>query len=288
MLRGLYTAASGMITQQRRHDTVTNNISNLNTPGFKAMNAVSRTFPEMLVAAVGGEDIKSGPIGKLATGVFAEENILSMAQGDLQETYRPQDLAIVSDILVDGAFFDKSGKYVDENGNVTFQPQAFFAVQSPDGQLGYTRDGSFRTAQDGTLLSPDGYPVVGANGQPIVINGSWDDIQVAPNGTLFSKTLQQPLPGAPRLMISVVDNPNDLVRQGDGRFRYAGDPGGIRQLAAGDRVQIRQGFLERSNVDSAQSAVDIMAAMRAYEANQKVIQFYDRSLDKAVNEIGRV
>ncbi len=288
MLRGLYTAASGMIAQQRRHDTVTNNIANLNTPGYKAMNATTRAFPDMLISAMGGSGSSAGSIGRLTTGVFAEENRLSFGQGDLIETYRPQDLALVSDILVAGAAFDASGKFVDPDGNVIYQPQAFFTVLSPDGEQQYTRDGSFNTAPDGTLLTAEGDPVLGENGQPLVINGSWEDIQVGTDGVLYSKTLQEPLPGAPRLMLTVVDNPNNLVREGNGRFRYEGEPGGIRQVQAGDRVEVRQGFLERSNVDSAQSVVDMMAALRAYEANQKVIQFYDSSLQKAVNEIGKI
>ncbi|WP_276353530.1 flagellar hook-basal body protein [Cohnella caldifontis] len=288
MLRGLYTAASGMIAQQRRHDTVTNNIANLNTPGFKAMNSMTRAFPEMLVSAMGGDNVRSGPIGKLNTGVFAEENRLSFGQGDLSETQRPQDLAIVSDIFVDGATFDSSGKYVDPNGNVIYQPQAFFTIQSADGGREYTRDGSFKTAPDGTLLTSDGAAVLGVGGQPIVMNGSWEDVTVRADGVLYSKALQQPLPGSPQVLLTVVNDPNQLVRQGNGRFQYEGDPAGIRQLAAGDRVQVRQGYLERSNVDSAQSMVDIMSALRVYEANQKVIQFYDSSLQKAVNDIGKV
>jgi len=288
MLRGLYTAASGMIAQQRRHDTVTNNAANLNTPGFKAMNAMTRSFPDMLISAMGGDSLKSGPVGKLATGVFAEENVMSFGQGDLSETYRPQDLALVSDLLVNGAVFDESGKYVDPNGNVIFQPQAFFTVQAPGGERQYTRDGSFKTAQDGTLLTADGAPVLGANGQPIVVNGSWEDISVASNGILYSKALNTPLPGSPQLMLTVVNNPNELTREGNGRFRYTGNAADIRQVAAGDRVQVRQGFLERSNVDASQTMVDMMSALRLYEANQKVIQYYDGSLQKAVNEVGKV
>jgi flagellar basal-body rod protein FlgG len=59
-------------------------------------------------------------------------------------------------------------------------------------------------------------------------------------------------------------------------------------VTAAEGVQVRQGYYERSNVDAAQSTVDLMAALRAYEANQKVVQFYDKSLEKAVNEVGRV
>lgn len=288
MLRGLYTAASGMLAQQRRHDTITNNIANINTPGFKGSNAVTRSFPDMLISAMGGANPSEGSIGKLSTGVFAEENLMSMVQGDLKETYRFQDMAILSDILVDGAIFDDSGKYVDENGDVTYKPQAVFSVMSPQGEERYTRDGSFKTAPDGTLLTSDGLEVVGANGQPIVVTVPWDNVNVTAEGRLVDGVTGLPLDGAPQLRIMRVDNPNLLIREGDGRFRYAGDAAGIRQIAADDRVEVRQGFLERSNVDSAQAAIDLMAALRAYEANQKVIQTYDRSLDKAVNEIGRV
>jgi flagellar basal-body rod protein FlgF len=288
MLRGLYTAASGMLAQQRRHDTVTNNIANLNTPGYKAMNAVTRSFPDMLISAMGGPNPSAGSIGKLSTGVFAEENLLSMQQGDLQETYRTQDLALISNILVDGFTFDGSGKNVDGNGVVSYQPQAFFTVLTAQGEEHYTRDGSFKTAPDGALLTSDGLQVAGADGQPIIVNVPWGEVGVTGDGRLVNSITGQPLAGAPQLRIMRVDNPYLLVREGDGRFRYAGDAAGIRQVAAGEQVEVRQGFLERSNVDSAQSAVDIMAALRAYEANQKVIQTYDRSLDKAVNEVGRV
>jgi flagellar basal-body rod protein FlgF len=288
MLRGLYTAASGMIAQQRRHDTITNNIANLNTPGFKANNAVNRSFPDMMISALGGANASNSSIGKLSTGVFSEESMMSMTQGDLQETYRSQDLALVSDILVDGAAFDASGKYVTDTGEVSYKPQAFFAVSSPQGEERYTRDGSFKTAQDGTLLTSDGLKVVGANGQPIVVNVPWEEVGVTGDGSLVNAITGLPLAGSPQLRIVRVDNPYLLVREGDGRFRYNGDGAGIRQIAANERVSVRQGFLERSNVDASQSAVDIAAALRAYEANQKVIQTYDRSLDKAVNDVGRV
>lgn len=288
MLRGLYTAASGMIAEQRRHDTVTNNIANLNTPGYKSNNTVNRAFPEMLLSAIGGEDAKQGSIGKLNTGVFAEENLLGMTQGDMMETDRSQDMAIVSDILVDGATFDASGKSVDANGNVTFQPQAFFTVQTPDGEQRYTRNGSFQSAADGTLVNADGMKVLGADGQPIVVPGSWDNVTVGSNGQLFDKSTGLPLAGNPQLMLTRVNNPNDLVADGNSLFRYAGQPADITQVQPGDRVEIRQGFLERSNVDASQSMVDIMSALRAYEANQKVIQYYDSSLDKAVNEVGKI
>jgi flagellar basal-body rod protein FlgG len=91
------------------------------------------------------------------------------------------------------------------------------------------------------------------------------------------------------LMLSRAENPNLLLREGNGLLRInPGDEATISQVAPGDQVEVRQGFIERSNVDSAQSMVDMMSALRAYEANQKVIQSYDKSMDKAANEVGRV
>ncbi|MBB6670602.1 flagellar hook-basal body protein [Cohnella nanjingensis] len=288
MLRGLYTAAAGMIAEQRRHDTVTNNVANLNTPGYKGTSSVNRAFPEMLLSAMGGANPPSGTIGKLNTGVFAEENLMNLGQGDMVETARSQDMALVSDILVNGRTFDASGKFVAANGEVTYQPQAFFTVRNGDGEQRYTRDGSFRTIADGTLVTADGMQVLGSDGQPIRVTASWDNVAVTADGRLVDNQTQQPLDGDPQLMLTEVVNPNLLVREGDGKFRYAGDPGGIRLVQQGERVEIRQGFLERSNVDASQSMVDMMSALRAYEANQKIVQYYDRSLDKAVNEVGKV
>ncbi|MEK0313635.1 flagellar hook-basal body protein [Cohnella sp. 56] len=288
MIRGLYTAAAGMIAEQRRHDTVTNNVANLNTPGYKGVNSVNRAFPEMLISLMGSPDDTKGTIGKLNTGVFAEESLINLGQGDLNETGRSQDLALVSDILVNGQAFDGSGKYVDANGNVSYQPQALFTVQNANGERRYTRDGGFRATADGMVVTSDGMRVLGTNGQPIRVEGSWDHVQVTADGRLINKETQQPLAGNPAFLLTEVSDPNQLVREGDGKYRYAGDANGLRQVQPGERVEIKQGYLERSNVDASQSMVDMMSALRAYEANQKMVQYYDRSLDRAVNDVGRI
>ncbi|MBW7454836.1 flagellar hook-basal body protein [Paenibacillus sepulcri] len=356
MLRGLYTAAAGMIAQQHRHDTVTNNISNINTPGYKQNNAVTRSFPEMLLQLTGTEN-SNGPIGKINTGVFAEESLQIQLQGDLTQTGQPSDFAILSDIEVPGIQFDESGKYVAPDGQLTFQPQAFFTVQDVSGETRYTRDGSFKLDEQGFLAMADGSRVLGVDGAPIQLPQgiSMDQLTLGDQGFLAlsagSKVLGaggEPIEfpqgvamnqirqdgqgflvriangtrvigtdGAPiqlpqgivlnqlelngqnqlvhgpdsnvgQLLLTRVDDPNELVRGGDGKFALNGNAGNARPVNAADRVEVRQGYIERSNVDSAQSMVDLMSAMRAYEANQKVIQFYDRSLDKAVNEVGRV
>ncbi|OXM14155.1 flagellar hook-basal body protein [Paenibacillus herberti] len=286
MLRGMYTAAAGMIAQQRVHDTATTNIANLNTAGYKATNALNRSFPEMLLSLSGKNDLPVKQIGRISTGVLAEESIALQIQGDLNKTDSPSDFALVSEIPVPGVVFDASGKSVAEDGTVTYRPQAYFTVLNEDGEVRYTRGGEFSLTDDGALVTSSGSPVLGANNQPIVfprgtsleslkLDGNYRFLDAAGGDTGQS------------LLITRIDRVNDLVREGDGKFRLNGE-GGTAAVAPGEGVEVRQGYTERSNVDPSQTMLNIMGAMRAYEANQKVIQFYDKSLEKAANEIGRV
>jgi flagellar basal-body rod protein FlgF len=299
MLRGLYTAASGMISQQRKHDTVTNNIANVNTPGFKQGNALSRAFPEMLISMIrGGEDKPTATsVGSIHTGVFAEENISLHVQGDLQETQNPYDFALVSNIQVPGIEFDASGRFVTEDGERIFQPQALFTVQNQDGELRYSLNGKFTVDPIGQLVNAEGNLVLGRDGQPIVLIDPATGIPIrtikTTNKGEFLDGNGQPIVNAAGepvgLMISRAENPNLLLREGNGLYRInPGDEGTVAIVAQGDQVEVRQGFIERSNVDPSQSMVDMMTAARAYEANQKVIQYYDKSMEKTVNEVGRV
>ncbi|MBD2845864.1 flagellar hook-basal body protein [Paenibacillus sp. IB182496] len=288
MLRGLYTAAAGMVTQQRRHDTVTNNVSNLNTPGFKQVNAVARSFPDMLISIMATENSPQRPIGVVNTGVFAEESLSMHLQGDVKETGRNFDFALLSDIEVPGMAFDASGKAVDANGEVTFQPQAFFTLQNDEGEIRYTRDGNFTLDEAGSLVTADGSSVLGVDGAPIQFapDALPDKLRMTADQRFIDETT-----GADtgvQLLITRVDNPNALVREGNSKFRVEGEDALAQPLPAGERVEVRQGFLELSNVDTTQSMIDLMAAARAYEANQKMVQYYDASLEKAVNEVGRV
>lgn len=294
MLRGLYTAAAGMITQQRRHDTATQNIVNMNTTGYKQVNSVSRSFPEMLISLVGGDaNVPTKRLGRLNTGVFAEESLSMNVQGTLMESGQKNDFAISSDLTLNDpqtgqpVAFNESGKFVREDGTVLYQPQAYFTVRDQNGNTRYTRDGHFQITGDGSLLSSTGAEVLDNNGQPVVLTGSVEQFKVDGQGRLVD--VNTGAPTGVTLGISVVDQPNQLVREGDGNFSLNDQEGAtVRMLAAGDNVQIRQGYLEGSNVDASRATVDMNAAYRAYEANQKMVQFYDRSLDKAVNEVGRV
>lgn len=297
MLRGLYTAASGMITQQRRHDTVTQNIANINTAGYKQVNSVTHSFPDVLISLMGDKETGGQKtIGRLTTGVFAEESMSSFMQGDLKETNNSSDFGLVSSLgLVDPATdqpipFDASGKYVTEDGEVIYRPEVFFTVQDANGETRYTRDGGFRVNAAGDLLTDQGQRVLNTDGNPIVLPPgiTIDQVKSDSLGNLSydEEGVQTDLA---TIGVVVVNNPHQLVREGHGVFRVDNvQAADIRALEAEDNVSVRQGYLESSNVDTAQAMVDLMAAQRAYESNQKLIQYYDKSLEKAVNEIGRV
>lgn len=292
MIRGLYNAASGMVAQERRHDTVTQNIANLNTNGYKQVNSVQRSFPEMLISMIGGnEQNPNRQVGRLSTGVFAEESISMYLQGALRETGKTTDFALVTDIgLLNPATgqnyaFDASGKYVNENGEVIYRPEGYFTVQNENGDVLYTRDGSFRVSPQGNLLTAGGYQVLDNNNNPIVLTGPVSNLKVNEQGQVVDVDGNVDA----TIGISVVQQPHQLIREGEGVYRLRDTNGsGVRWLTPADNAVIRQGFIEASNVDPGQAMVDLMAALRAYETNQKVVQFYDKSLEKAVTEIGRV
>ena len=266
MLRGFYTAASGMIAQQRQQESLANNIANVNTPGYKADQATLRAFPELLMQQMGSQRIPttrgfSLPIGQqigtLNTGVYVQETIPNFEQGDLRETGVTTDLALANGILP------------DETGSL------FFTVQNEAGEVRYTRNGNFTVDGQGYLTTNQGYYVLDQVGNTIPTNSL--EFTVNPEGILQVEGQNIPLG------IAYTDNVNDFVKEGNGLFN--GEAG---ILPAGTTFTVQQGFLEGSNVDSLTSMTQMMQSYRMFETNQRVLKAYDESMGKAVNEIGRL
>lgn len=278
MLRGFYTAAAGMLSQQRRQEMLTNNLANANTPGFKADQGSLRAFPEMLITSMNTEtlpvkkhyQIKGvNTVGPINTGVYMQEALPKFKQGDIQETGNETDLA-----LVDGN--------LPVNPNTNRPGAIFFQVLDANGEPCYTRNGNFTVDGQGYLTTTDGYYVVDSFGDPIVSYG--DDFTVTADGRFFEDgedTGQQ-------IQIAYAENPDTLVKEGNGLFRAQGQalPSAIDNPDV--TYQVKQKFIERSNVDLEQTMTEMMMAYRTFEANQKIVQAYDKSLEKAVNEIGRI
>lgn len=266
MLRGFYSAASGMIAQQRHQEALGNNIANMNTPGFKADQAVMRSFPEMLIQAQGNKQIPTTrglnipiqqQIGSLNTGVYVQEMLPDFSQGDIRETYIPTDLALVQTQMP------------DETGGL------FFSVQNEAGEVRLTRNGNLTVDGQGMLVTNQGFYVLDQAGNPIQTGGM--DFTVTANGVL--QTPEQNT----ALGILYVEDVNSLIKEGDNLYN-----GEAVAAPAGANFNVQQGFLESSNVDAATTMTEMMNAYRIFEVNQRVLRAYDESLGKAVTEIGRL
>lgn len=271
MFKGFYTAASGMLAQQRKTEMLSNNMANSTTPGFKADQSSMRAFPELLQQSVrknAGGAVEKAQIGYLATGVYMQEAIPKFTQGDLNQTDLNTDLALV-------------------NGNVpgngtNLSGGLFFSIQNANGEVAYSRNGNFTLDGQGYLTTASGLRVLNENNEPIQLTST--DFSVNSDGVVTGSNGE-----AYRLGISYTDTPEQLVKQGDGLYQ-AQEGAALPSAYANNEVtfQIKQGFLENSNVDTAQTMTDMMTAYRAFEANQKMLQAYDKSMDQAANEIGKI
>lgn len=278
MFRGFYTVASGMLSQQRKTEMLTNNMSNANTPGYKADRASMRAFPEMLMERMDSTSIPTErtlslpfnqKVGALNTGVYMQETIPSFLQGDLQETGRSLDISIL----------DVSMPTNEETGTMG---SVFLAVEGEDGNPRYTRNGNLTVNGNGFLTTNSGFYILGENGERIQLES--DQFTVGEQGQILVDENV-----VATLGVGYSEDPNRLVKQGDGLFATEGNvPLPDAYEEADVSFTTKQGFLERSNVDASRTMTDMLSAYRAFEANQKVLQAYDRSMEKAANEIGRV
>lgn len=272
MLRGLYNSAAAMIAQQQRTDMITNNLANVNTPGFKADQAALRSFPNMLIQAMDNSKPmpRSQIIGSLSTGVYLQERMPNFAQGSLQETGNNTDIALIQ-------------AQVPINEETGVSGALLYTVQNQDGEVRYTRNGSLAVDGEGFLVTSEGFYLLDTNGNPIQVGN--EEFQVTREGFVLDQFGMQ----VAQIEVAFAEDPMQLVKEGNGLFRFEGDgelPSAIGNPEIGYRLE--QGFIERSNVDPQQAMTEMMNAYRIFEANQKVLQAYDRSLDKAVNEVGRI
>ncbi|WP_096185847.1 flagellar hook-basal body protein [Evansella halocellulosilytica] len=273
MLRGLYSAGAGMIAQQRRQEMLTNNLTNAETPGYKADQGSLRTFPNMLLSAIGTDHLQqygTNRIGDLATGVYMQEGTPNFLQGDIQETGNLTDMALLQGVVPED----------EESGQ---NAMLFYTVESDDGDVRYTRNGNFTIDGAGFLTTSQGHYALDADGERINVDN--EQIRVNAEGEIFSA--DDDLLG--QLNVALVQDPAQLVKEGDGLLRYEGENEVVTAIGNDDvTYQIQQGFIERSNVDASQTMTEMMSAMRSFEANQRVMQAYDRSLERAVNDVGRL
>lgn len=252
MIQSLRTAASGMLAQQSCLDVTADNISNISTAGHKRSRA---EFSDMLYSHQGRNDNLEIGHGSLLAGVRKE-----FVQGPLENTGINLDVAIVG--------------------------KGFFQVMLPDGTTGYTRAGNFSVdGATGKLLSPQDYYL-----RPeITIPPGSSEIAIDPDGRVTVRGADGERTEVGRMSLVTFTNPNGLLALGRGVFVAGPNAGASVQGYPGVEGigELKQCYLEQSNVDVVTEMTRMMMAMRAYEMNAKMMQTADESLGQANNILRR-
>ena len=261
MMRSLWTAASGMNGQQFNIDTISNNLSNVNTTGFKQVRA---DFEDLIyqtsrIAGTPATEETVVPTGiQVGHGVKVAATQRMFTQGSLQNTGNESDIAI--------------------------QGEGFFRTLQIDGSYGYTRDGAFKIDSNGQLVTSNGNKVL----PEVILPEGFirESFAISQDGRINVK-----LPGSDdpvevgQVQLFRFVNPAGLQAIGENAFKMtsaSGDPIGGRPGFDG-MGKVYQKFLENSNVSVVKEMVNMIVAQRAYELNSKAIQTSDSMLGIANN-----
>ena len=251
-MQSLYTAATGMSAQQLNIDTISNNLANTSTAGFKAQRV---DFQDLMYINLKPAGTPTSPETNTPMGLQIGEGVKPVAtqriftEGPIQNTNNPLDLLI--------------------EGN-----QGFFQVTLPNGETAYTRDGSFQMDGNGNIVTANGYFLEPAVQIPLQTT----QIQITPLGQIMvnvAGSSQQEQVGQIELTNFV--NPAGLEAIGNNLFQQTAASGEPIQGTPGSIgfASLQQGSLESSNVDMVTEMVNLIIAQRAYEMNSKAISTSD-------------
>ena len=261
MLKSLYTTATGMKAQQTMVDMIANNIANVNTAGFKKSQA---SFEDLFYVTLQSPGLAQGgdgspvPIGtQIGSGTRLNGTTKVFTTGTLEITERQLDVAIDGD--------------------------GFFSVITSNGGEGYTRDGGFHVNRDGKLVTGQGYVLT----PEITIPSDALEISIDPNGRVSGRTAGSPDTSTTfgDITIHRFINPSGLLADGSNVLRQTDASGAPTTGTPGDNGLglLKQGFVERSNVQIVNELVNLIVAQRAYEVNSRAIQASDQMLSTATN-----
>lgn len=251
MLRGIYTTLSGMGNQQARLDVVTNNLANLESPGYKRDQVINSTFANILIGLQSPFQKKLSPVGVSGLGTAVATVAVDLNQGPLVETGKDTDFALVGD-----GFF-------------------VFSVQTQEGPKElYSRDSSFHVDREGFLVNSRGDRLLSQSG-PIEVKDY--NFTVTADGKVQVEDGREY-----QLRVVEFGNPGALQKEGDKYFSTTAEA----QMRDAETTEIHQGFIEQSNVDVTDEVTTMIQALRSYQAGQKLMQAHDELLEKAINQVG--
>ena len=256
MIRSLWIAKTGLDAQQTQLDTISHNLANVATNGYKRSQAVFEDLLYQNMRQAGGQETQQNvlPTGlQLGTGVRPVATARLFTQGNLQKTDNPFDMAV--------------------NGN------GFFSVQLPDGGVAYTRDGSFRVDASGQLVTSNGMPM----SPPIVILPNATSVTVGADGVVSAMQAGQSSPvKVGQVQLATFVNPAGLDPRGQNLFTETAASGAptVGTPGANGAGLINQGYVETSNVNVVEELVAMIQTQRAYEINSKAIETSDQMLGR--------
>ncbi|MEL6563016.1 MAG: flagellar basal-body rod protein FlgG [Pseudomonadota bacterium] len=254
-MRALKIAATGMLAQQMRVETISNNLANMSTTGYNARRAEFADLHYQQMTRPGSINASDGtvlPTGvQLGLGVRPSAVSVNLAQGSLSATGGDLDVAL------------------DGNG--------FLEVTLPSGQTAYTRDGALKRTAEGVIVTSDGYPV----SPEIVIPNDARSVSINADGEVyvyFADATAAQLIG--QFDIAGFANAKGLEALGSNLFVETEASGPPLLTTPGEEglATLRQGFLEDSSVDAVREITDLIAAQRGYEMNSKVISAADQMM----------
>ncbi len=254
-MRALSTAATGMAAQQLNVETISNNIANMNTVGFKRQRAEFQDLLYQNVERMGSQSSDAGTI--VPTGIQVGSGVKTGAvyrirdQGSLTQTGNKLDLAI--------------------NGRGLFQ------VQLPTGETAYTRAGNFSVSDTGDVVTSDGYTVL----PKVTIPQNATDITISKTGQVQATVAGQTAPQiVGQVQLATFFNEAGLEATGGNLFLQSAASGAAQVGKPGDigYGQLQQGYVEASNVDAVTEITNLITAQRAYEMNSKVVNAADQML----------
>lgn len=256
MIKSLFTLATGMKAQQTYLDNISNNLANINTPGFKRSQV---NFQDLMYSNESSPGAESGsgieiPTGlQIGGGVRLNSTTKTFTQGTQIVTGNPFDMSI--------------------------QGEGFFQVTQPDGTNVFTRDGSFRLSSNSEIVTTEGLPLTPA----ISIPSDSINVTIGTDGTMNAQLPDGSITNVGQMQLVRFVNPGGLESLGKNLLREtpASGPPTISTPGEQGAGEIFQGFIEGANVETVTELVNMITAQRAYEVNSRGIRAADEMLRAA-------
>ncbi len=284
MLKGLYTAYTGMINEQHRMDVLTNNLANADTVGFKKEGTTSQAFDNVLAYKI--KDLsEAGNLPKLiSTPKAADENEANNENNEDYMQKRVRRVGMNLGVKIGENYVDYSEGPIKETGNtfdLAISDRGFFAVEytnkAGETSTKYTRDGNLTMDRQGNLVTQDGDFVLDDTGRRIKMDTALP-VSIDRGGNITQDGNHVATIG-----LTDFEDYNYLERFGENYFETVE---GATETET--ESEIYSGYLELANISVVTEMVNMIALQRQYDSNQRVITTFDESLDIAVNQIGKI